>query len=94
VPRQTRTARARRRAARTDLPSLAGAPAVPAVPAPPVSGEAPVRAAPVAAARPAATPVSRGLVTDYGYIISELKRIFILSVGIIVLLIVLWLIFG
>ena len=46
--------------------------------------------------RPAASPgsLSRGFVTDYSYVIGELKRIFLLTAGILILLIVLWLILG
>jgi hypothetical protein len=46
--------------------------------------------------RPQATPgsLSRGFVTDYGYIINELKRIFVLTAVILVVLLVLWFVLG
>jgi hypothetical protein len=48
----------------------------------------------VRAAR-AATPLApRGLVTDYGYVVGELRRIVLLTVGILVLLFVLSLVLG
>jgi hypothetical protein len=48
----------------------------------------------VRAAR-AATPLApRGLVTDYGYVVGELRRIVLLTVGILVLLYVLSLLLG
>jgi len=46
--------------------------------------------------RPTATPgsLSRGFMTDYGYVVGELRRIVLLTVAILVLLLVLWLILG
>jgi len=57
---------------------------------------------PPAAARPAAparaTPlpgtVSRGFITDYSYVVGELKRIFVISAAIIALMVILWFIIG
>jgi len=69
-----------------------------------------VEAEPQAAPSPAAAPVrrattttrqatatsqgARGIVTDYSYVIDELRRIGVLTVGITALLLVLWLIIG
>ena len=57
---------------------------------------APTRAPTARVVRPAASPVSlsRGFVTDYNYVIGELKRILLLTAGILVVLLVLWLILG
>ncbi len=46
--------------------------------------------------RPTASPgsLSRGFVTDYNYVIGELKRILLLTAGILLVLLVLWLILG
>jgi len=94
VPRQSRSARSRARSRRTVAPA---APATTASP-PPLEA-APTTAAPRArttVVRPQATPgsLTRGFVTDYAFIIGELKRIFLLTAGIVVLLLVLWLILG
>ena len=57
---------------------------------------APTRAPTARVVRPAASPgsLSRGFVTDYNYVIGELKRILLLTAGILVVLLVLWLILG
>jgi len=90
VPKQTRSTRARRRPVRpgvsasvppSPLSTLTAAEAAPSRPA----------LVPVAAAR-AATPQTRGIVTDYGYVIGELRRIFVLTAGILILLLALWLV--
>jgi hypothetical protein len=66
-------------------------------PAAPV-GVAEPQAAPTATARPAAPRVtapaaaSRGIVTDYGYVIGELRRIGIITAAIVLLLLLLWLV--
>lgn len=96
MPRQTRSTRSRAGRARRAPAPARSAPAVPN------GADAPAQATPPAAAtrttviRPQATPgsLSRGFVTDYNYVVSELKRIFILTAGIILLLLVLWFIIG
>jgi hypothetical protein len=59
--------------------------------------EPPVPTAPARLSTPrtATTPAApRGIVTDYGYVISELRRIAIITGVILLLLLVLWLLFG
>ena len=46
----------------------------------------------ISPSRPAAALGNRGIVTDYGYVVGELRRILILTAGILALLVVLWLI--
>jgi hypothetical protein len=57
---------------------------------PPVAAPSPVRPATPRATAP--TPASRGIVTDYGYVISELRHIGIITVALVLLLLLLWLI--
>ncbi|MGH2587303.1 MAG: hypothetical protein ACRDJE_20500 [Dehalococcoidia bacterium] len=63
----------------------------PAAPSPPA---APVRRATATRQATATSQGARGIVTDYGYVVGELRRIFVLTVGITALLLVLWLIIG
>jgi hypothetical protein len=100
VPRQSRSARSRARSRRTTAPAASTTTAnpPPVEPAPAASAAAPrtMPRARTTVVRPQAAPgsLSRGFVTDYGFVIGELKRIVLLTAGIIVLLLVLWLILG
>ncbi len=93
MPRQSRSSRrgrTRRSSLATRPAPLAGSPAAESsVPAQPVTPTATV-------VRPAASPgsLSRGFATDYSYVVGELKRILLLTAGVIVLLLVLWLVLG
>jgi hypothetical protein len=73
--------------------ALAASPAAEPLPAAGAAAPRPTRTTVV---RPQATPgsLSRGFVTDYGYIINELKRIFVLTAVILVVLLVLWFVLG
>jgi hypothetical protein len=59
---------------------------------------APVAPAPVARAVPQRTatprPAARGVATDYGYVISELQRIFLFTLVILVFLVGLYIVLG
>ena len=71
------------------MPAAVAAPAQPeTVVARPPASTTTVRPA------PAVTPASRGFTTDYGYVIGELRRIFLLTLAIVTLLLVLWLLLG
>jgi hypothetical protein len=65
----------------------------PAPAGPATTGPAPARAA-VARPQPSPGALSRGFVTDYGYVINELKRILLLTAVILLLLFALWLAIG
>ncbi len=94
VPRQSRSARARSRTRRTPTPTRPTAVASPAGAEP--QALPPVSAPTATVIRPTATPgsLSRGFLTDYSYVVGELRRILLLTVGILALLFVLWLILG
>jgi hypothetical protein len=55
---------------------------------------APVRRVTTTRQATATSQGARGIVTDYSYVIDELRRIAVLTVGITALLLVLWLIIG
>jgi hypothetical protein len=93
VPRQSRSSRTRARSRRTALPMQ------PIAATPTVAEDIP--AAPAAApratvVRPRTTPgtVGRAFVTDYAYVIGELKRILLLTAVIVALMLILWLVLG
>ena len=94
MPRQSRSARTRSRTRRTGTvlrpTGVGAAPAADPQTLPPVSTPT------TTVIRPTATPgsLSRGFMTDYGYVVGELRRIVLLTVAILVLLLVLWLILG
>ena len=97
MPRQSRSSRRSRprRPSVTPRPTqVAASPAAESVaPAPPAAAPSVPTARVV---RPTASPgsLSRGFVTDYNYVIGELKRILLLTAGILLVLLVLWLILG
>lgn len=94
MPRQSRSARARSRTRRTPTATQPTAVTSPVAAEPQVLP--PVSAPTATVIRPTATPgsLSRGFLTDYGYVVGELRRILLLTAGILALLLVLWLILG
>lgn len=98
MPRQTRASRSRSRTQRPAAPARPASVAAPVVdaemaapePAPAVPG--PRRTATRTGAAAARQP--RGIVTDYNYVITELKQIFILTAVILVILIALYFVIG
>jgi hypothetical protein len=98
VPRQTRTSRTRNRAPRQASPARPASVATPVVdaemgaPESAPAAPAPRRTATRTGAAAARQP--RGIVTDYNYVITELKQIFILTVVVLVILAALYFIIG
>lgn len=96
MARTTRTSRPRRRTI-SNRPTPVQRP-IPNTPveaaadaAPPVPVNVPTGVPRTARAGRTAVPAApRGLVTDYGYVVGELRRIVLLTVGIFVVLFALW----
>lgn len=95
MPKPTRSSRSRTRTRRAVSAPPAPIPTVAEAAGTPVG--TPLPAAPVAAPRrisrtPAglSAAISQRSFTDHAYIISELKRIFVISGGIVLLMVVLW----
>ena len=68
------------------------APATTQTPPPAVAPTADRPAAATVTRSAPAAPSGRGIQTDYGYVVSELRRIFVLTAGILLLLLVIALI--